>query len=377
MHTIVRNYGDASFLYNRDTRRSVFFEGPLAQLAPLYLDNEFTIPQAFLEQFLPEDRQDVISDSLKIRDAIRQLSAVSDESVIGNSPVSGKNAIQELSDYCRKHWQIASVNLELTYLCNQRCRWCYLHNFDQHGMKRNQLAGIVEELQSIGAVFVLVTGGEIFLRSDTPDILADFEEAGFIVEVKTNGSNLKQDTIEKLVNLRLFDVQVSIYETKTGWSDFTRSIYRFDKITESVRLMVEYGLPVTLSVLVGKHNVDRLAEIHSTLFKLGAEIYYSPYLTTNRHGPGEEISYRLSRQEMDEKFMPFLLDIGGLPPQWQYRNCSHDNTVCFAGRDQIAIDPAGVVYPCLDLRVPLGNLSKESLTEILSHRSSLLHTLKQ
>ena len=53
MNAVVsRDYEGASFVINKQTKRSVFFEGPLASLATRFLnDAEFAVPEVFLSQF--------------------------------------------------------------------------------------------------------------------------------------------------------------------------------------------------------------------------------------------------------------------------------------------------------------------------------------
>ncbi|MCG2686575.1 radical SAM protein, partial [Candidatus Parcubacteria bacterium] len=308
-----------------------------------------------------------------IKNAVLSLTELKTETSGIDSAMQQKNALEELSAYAIKNWQLVNVSWELTYLCNQRCKWCYLENFQQKGLSENSIINLSKELKQVGALFLLLTGGEIFLRPDTLDIIEYLENEGFVLEIKTNGTSFGVNEIERMSKINFFDIQVSIYETKNGYSDLTKSNYQLNLIEENVKLMLERDLPVTLSVLVGKHNIDEIEKIHEKLSKIGAEIFYSPYITPNRGGVGQEILFRLSKKELEEKFKPFLEKINGFPVQKKYRDCDKDTSVCFAGRDQIAIDPNGIVYPCLDLRIPLGNLFQNSLSEILKTRKSILN----
>lgn len=317
-----RNYPGASIFYNIDTRQSVFIEGPSAGIASEFLDDpNYQVPDSFFAQFQPEDRNDILADCAEIRHGLLALSGEIKGTADGESLSGGLSPLKDLSGYATRNWQLVNVNMELTYQCNQRCRWCYLDNFDQKGMSRTQIAEVAEQLKEAGALFILLTGGEVFLRPDALDIMEDLEARGFIIEAKTNGTTLRPDMIERMADLHLFDVQVSVYETKDGFSHGTRSNYQFSRVAENVRLMLQHRIPVTISVLVGKHNINRIERIHETLLHTGAEIFYSPYITPNRAGMGEEISYRLTRREMEEKFLPFLDKIDALPTLKQYRDC--------------------------------------------------------
>ena len=374
MRYVARDFGDASFVFDLSTGNSIFLEGTLASPALRCLDdNRANLPISFLSRFDLEDHKQIIQDWPTIQLAMWAFlnGSSSGYESIQVSPLR-KTALEELSEYAVHNWQLINVNLELTARCNQRCRWCYLDSFQSKGMSRNSLVQLADELRTKNALFVLFTGGELFLRPDTMAIMADFAEREFILEVKTNGTLLTDEIVGGLSMLPLLDVQISIYETHDGWSNLTRAIYPLNRIEDYVRKLVNADVPVTLSVLVGRHNIDRLREIHEHFLGFGAKVFYSPYITPNRSGPGKEISFRLSRREMEEKFGPFLEEINALPAQKRYRDCARNYTVCYAGRDQIAIGPDGTVYPCLDLRLPLGSLKQEPFHQILARRKEIL-----
>jgi radical SAM protein with 4Fe4S-binding SPASM domain len=164
-------------------------------------------------------------------------------------------------------------------------------------------------------------------------------------------------------------MQVSIYELSDGYSELTRSYYSYTRILENIRAIMDAGIPLTLSVLVGNHNIDSIREIHRKLKSIGdVDIFYSPYITPNRSGAGKEVDLRLSLSDMQNKLLPFLREIDRIPVLRKYRDCKNDDSVCFAGRDQISILPDGTVYPCLDLHISLGNILKQPLATILEER---------
>lgn len=371
---IARDFGDASFVFNSKTGSALFLDGILASSALKCIDdNDADLPVSFLLNFRPEDRHQILKDWRIIKENVKCfLNGILPTNEITGVDLSGETALEELSKYAVHNWQVVNVNIELTSQCNQRCRCCYLDNFQLKGLTRNCLIQLADELKAAKSLFLLFTGGEPFLREDTTTIMADFAKRGFVLEVKTNGTLLTDRIISELSILPLLDVQVSIYEILDGWSDQTRTIYPLNRIEYAVRKMVDANIPVTLSVLVGRHNIDHIRDIHKHLLGLGAKIFYSPYITPNRSAPGEEISFRLSYQEMEEKLRPFLEEIDALPNQKSYRNCKQSSTVCYAGRDQIAIGPDGTIYPCLDLRLPLGNLKKESLSQIFARRKEIM-----
>ena len=379
MAPITRCYGDAAFAFDPRTRSSLFVEGSLASIILDAINaRTLELPTAQqLSEYSPSQREELHQEWNRLLPQIRSFLNEQESQSSGSNEGSAPDAIRELSRFAADHWQLMTVNLELTSRCNQRCSVCYLDDFGNYGLSRPHLQRIARTLRDANALFALFTGGEVFTRRDATSVMADFADAGFILEIKSNGTLLTEQTIAELSFLPLWDVQISIYEPNDGWSDWTRTTYPLNRIESNVRNMVERKLPVTLSVLVGKHNVTQLSAIHQQLSEWGAAVYYSPYITPNRSGLGSVDAYRLSASELRETFGPFLREIGLFPRSDKYRDCSADgDTICFAGRDQIAIGPDGLVYPCLDLRLPLGDLKSEEMDTILSRRKQALETFR-
>jgi MoaA/NifB/PqqE/SkfB family radical SAM enzyme len=64
-----------------------------------------------------------------------------------------------------------SVHVDLTYRCNERCIHCYLDHEDHGEMKTPEIKNVFEQLAESGALFLTLSGGEIFLRADLFELL--------------------------------------------------------------------------------------------------------------------------------------------------------------------------------------------------------------
>jgi MoaA/NifB/PqqE/SkfB family radical SAM enzyme len=205
---------------------------------------------------------------------------------------------------------VINASIELLSKCNQNCRHCYWEELTKKGLELRYLLSLAKELKEIGVIFILLTGGETFLRPDILEILSCLNELGFAIEIKTNGSLLNQKIIDFLPKIKIYDLQVSIYEIKDGYSAFTRSNYNFSRISENVNLLLSLGIRTSLSVTVGNHNINEIERWHEKLISLFGEemnISYSPYITPNRGGKEEGIKLRLSREDLNGKFYQKLL----------------------------------------------------------------------
>lgn len=377
---IVRGFDDAIFVFNVKNHKSLFVEGTIANIVPLFLRNlDKRITKNYIRNTPSYYQAKAKKDIELVRKTVQDFLIESDngkqtslKEVISPTE-SVETPMQRLLAYAIKRWQIINASIELNYHCNLKCQCCYVGTRNKKGLQRQDLQKIAEQLRKAGTIFILFMGGEIFLRRDVFEIMNDFKQLGFILEAKSNGILLNKSAISKLANLNLFNLQVSVYDFRYHFSDFVGVYYSFSRLLENIRLMIEQEIPLSLSVLVGKHNIDDLDKYHDTFQELGVrEIFYNPYITPQRNGAGRENLIRLSRKEMDEKFYPFLEKIDGFTASRKYRNRCKDGPACYAGREQISIDPEGTVFPCLDLRLPIGNLLQNDLSYILEKRKALL-----
>jgi hypothetical protein len=64
-----------------------------------------------------------------------------------------------------------SVQLDLTYRCNERCVHCYLDHDDHGEMTTAEIKHLLDEMADAGVFILTLSGGEIFLRKDFFEIL--------------------------------------------------------------------------------------------------------------------------------------------------------------------------------------------------------------
>lgn len=376
---IARSYNNATFIYNRQYNKSIFFEGELAESAfNYYNDFQYDIPKSFFDNYREEDKENIIDDFKSIKEAINNFVLKSNKIDNCNDKVIDEiNSLKEFIKYAQTNWQPINASIELTSHCNLRCELCYLDNFEQKGLPFEDLKKLAYELKDNGVLFISFTGGEIFTRKDTLEIILFYYNLGFVIEIKSNALLLNKNLIQKLSEIYILDFQISIYEIDDIDSSYTNSHYNFTKLKENLQYLINYNIPLTLSVLVGKHNINSLDFIHKSLTQLGINnIFYSPYITPNRKGINKEKEYRLSYMELEENFKPFVENIDGFSKVEKYRNCSSSNIICYAGRDQIAISANGDIYPCLDLNLVLGSVKNEPINQILKKRFSILEPYK-
>ena len=62
-------------------------------------------------------------------------------------------------------------SVELTYRCNLRCAHCYIpHRSGRGELSTDEWKGLLDQVAEAGCLYLLVTGGEPFLRRDALEL---------------------------------------------------------------------------------------------------------------------------------------------------------------------------------------------------------------
>ena len=377
---IVRKFEEAAFVLNINTQKAIFFEGLISFAVPeIFSKPNYELPESFVRNFPESDREFVLIDFKKVQNEVLNFKKNCSKNVNKiktDEDSEPDESFYNLKEYALKQWLITAVNIELTQLCNNRCEWCYHTDFSEYGLKKEEVQLIANEFVKQGTIFTCITGGEIFLRKDSLDILKVLHEKGFALDIKTNGLLLNEEIIQFLSNMNIMDTQVSIYGISDSKNSLTGSDYNYSKVYKNICKLIEKGVPTTLSVLVGKHNIDQIDDIHNKLSSIeGANIFYNPTIMSNTKT--NNTIFRLSRKELIEKLYPFLVKVNKFSRLTRkYRNCDQDEKICNAGINQVTIDAKGFVHPCIDWRLTFGNIKNSKLSDILSSRKKILNKFK-
>ena len=157
---------------------------------------------------------------------------------------------------------------EVTPLCNMNCRMCYVR------MDREQQESIAplrtaEEWLELGRTakergmtYLLLTGGEPFLRPDFRQIMQGLHRMGFVLSINSNGTMIDEKTVEWLKETPPIRINIMLY----GASDETygrlcRNPQGFTQVAKAIRLLKEAGILVKLNCSVTPYNVEDLEQI--------------------------------------------------------------------------------------------------------------------
>ena len=149
-----------------------------------------------------------------------------------------------------------SGTFELTPVCNMACRMCYVRMTKAQQEALHPLRTAEEWLElgktakDRGMLYLLLTGGEPFLRPDFREILSGLHRMGLIITINSNGTMIDEKAAEWLKETPPTRINITLY----GASDETYGRLcgnprGFTQVTKAVRLLKEAGITIPLSYL--------------------------------------------------------------------------------------------------------------------------------
>lgn len=206
-----------------------------------------------------------------------------------------------------------SGTFELTARCNLRCRMCYIHREENDGeikteeFSSEEWLNIAKEAQQCGMLFLLLTGGEPFIRPDFEEIYRRCRELGIIVSINTNGTMLGEKQVELLRKLPPQRVNITLYgASEATYEKLCRSGSAFERAYRAVELLTEAGVPVKINYSVTPYNigdldaVERFANEHN--LPLQAATYMFPPVRADENS--EILPCEIGECETCERFTP-------------------------------------------------------------------------
>jgi len=155
---------------------------------------------------------------------------------------------------------------ELTYRCPLRCPYC--SNPVNYGeIKKNQELSteywleVIHQAAKLGILQLGFTGGEPLLRKDLEIMVETAAATGIYTSLITAGTILTPERAAKLKDCGLDHVQISIQDSRAEKSDYIAGVASFEQKLTAAKLVKKLGFPLTINVVLHRHNLDRIEEI--------------------------------------------------------------------------------------------------------------------
>lgn len=169
---------------------------------------------------------------------------------------------------------IFSVQWSITGACNANCRHCYVtkHQHTLKDLTTAQAMTVLDRLAEAEVHRISLTGGELLLRKDLPQLLEAMQERNIIVSgFCTNGFLL---TGEMLAFFERFGMKPSIQISfdGVGCHDWLRGVEGAERMAiDAMQACREHGIPFTLAMCIHRGNQDKVMDTLRFAVRMGAE----------------------------------------------------------------------------------------------------------
>jgi MoaA/NifB/PqqE/SkfB family radical SAM enzyme len=257
-----------------------------------------------------------------------------------------------------------TAHLELTHRCRWNCAFCCNPKPNSaEDLTTDQWFGVLGDLRRLGGLYVTFTGGDPLVHPGFVDIAQRARHLGMAIRVFTNGSLIDERMADTLADLPCLDVELSVHGATAASHDAVTGVSgSFTDLWRAVDLLVARTVPIVLKCPLTIHNEGEFLEIVELAEGHGVPLRIDPCITAGDDGRIEPLRWRASRRGIED-FLKSLADRDQLPMV----DRRSGQPACGVGRNTVAVDPAGNVFPCIQWRhESLGNVRRTPLAELWS-----------
>ena len=262
-----------------------------------------------------------------------------------------------------------SVQLDLTYRCNERCVHCYLDHHDHGEMTTAEIKNLLDQMADAGVFYLTISGGEILMRRDFFEILEYARLRTFCIKLKTNGILIRKQEADRIKALGVESVQISIYSHVPEVHDaITKLPGSLEQSIEAIRRLRAHGIQVTLANVLMVQNANDYAGVRALAAELDAQFIMDPMITPMMDGDRSILNLNIDETALrevlrNESLTGASIEASCAPPQGPDADAL-DMLPCSAGHTACYVSPYGDVYPCVQFPLPSGNVRNTKFVDI-------------
>jgi AdoMet-dependent heme synthase len=276
--------------------------------------------------------------------------------------------MQEMGDRARRLGVPFSVQLDLTYRCNEQCVHCYLDHDDHGEMTTAEIKHLLKEMADAGVFILTLSGGEIFLRKDFFEILEYARSLTFCIKLKTNAVLIGEAQAARLRKLGVESIQISIYSHRPEVHDaITKVRGSLRRSIRAIRFLTSQGLKVVIANVLMTENMHDYRGVQELANELGTECTLDPTITPKMDGDRSILDLNAGESALRNLFRDKGL-VGNpdefCAPPTALDEESMESLPCSAGHTACYVSPYGEFYPCVQFPLSCGNVRQQRFIDI-------------
>lgn len=254
------------------------------------------------------------------------------------------------------------AHVDLTYRCDLKCVHCYQAERRRKELTLSEYQTFFADLADLGGIYLLVSGGDIFMRADSLQILRAAAQHRFDITAMTHAMSVDDDTADALKEIGMSYICVSVYHTDPTIHDtITRRTGSFERTMAGIQRLLARDIRVIIKCPVFELNPGAEQLVPAMAQALGARYQLNCQMRATNTG-GEE-PQRMSLN-IDAKASVYRCILHRSRNLEDVSVFSPDDRTCIAGQASFYLCPDGTVQPCVDYHESAGNIREQSLSEI-------------
>ncbi len=252
---------------------------------------------------------------------------------------------------------------ELTARCNLFCRMCYISNAPgdprqiEQELSATSWLEIARQAKAKGTLFLLLTGGEIFLRPDFFEIYTPLTRMGFVLSLFTNGTLISEDIAAKLAEAPPHRMEITLYGASAAtYESITGIAGSFDRCCMGIESLLKRGVKFALKTTLTRQNIGELDDMKQLAAAWKLPFFGGWQLSRRRDGCSsavEECRLPLSESIDLESTDPLAAGNWRNAAELLHNNIQNRKSFyCQAGKTAFIVDSSGGMNVCSDLPEP-------------------------
>ena len=296
------------------------------------------------------------------------------------------------STFLFKHFankpHIFNLQIELTSKCNERCVHCYIPMQQRKAtpvalLSTEEIKNILCQAKDLGTLCVTFSGGELLLRQDLLEILRFARECDFIISIFSNVTLLTNQMVDRLSELNIASVQVSLYSLNPEIHDTITGLRgSCEKTKQGIEMLLDAGVGVVINCPILKPNKDSVIDVQSFAESRKIKFGSDYMLIAQSDFDKSNLDNRLGLEEVREVIT------GMMESNASYRRNIlsklnnydaderevEDRLACGVGVDTLSIASNGDIVPCPGWNnFVLGNTKNDRIGEVWLHSEKINH----
>ncbi len=285
-----------------------------------------------------------------------------------------------------------SIYLHLTTRCNLHCSYCALPNLNaiQPELSVAEIAGLIAEARQLGTNYIVLIGGEPFIRTDLSEIVEAILSLGIRIGFATNGTLLSEKSLSWVQRAprSMFFLGISLDGANPETHDAIRGVPgAYQRTVSGMHLAQRLEISMIIQTVMQERNYREIPDIARMAASCGADYYVTPDITPKGRGReafSQSVDF-LQILEMADELQALGPGLGiraamNVPPALiPAQSFWKSSMACYWGKHFCGIMPNGNVtmchgcdscgLNCNDLFVA-GNVRRMNLTEIWTNSST-------